>query len=163
MADSAFPVLGSPENWALQYSQIPSTGTFLTRFTILRLRFAMPTVSHRPIQDASPVDFKLHTTGERRDGCMINALFELKRRFRSTVFGFLRKKPNGEKNELPIDLPNLEDGCMRTQVSFVNGVGPLISADGAVARPIHPLPCTALVAPTASIHMQDLCRDQVGR
>src|SRR5271157_2674564 len=44
MADWAFPILGSPENWALQRSQIPSTGMFLTRFTIRRLRLAIPKV-----------------------------------------------------------------------------------------------------------------------
>jgi hypothetical protein len=60
MADSAFPVLGSPENWALQYSQIPSTGTFLTRFTIRRLRLGMDRVSHRAKPIASLWKFKLH-------------------------------------------------------------------------------------------------------
>ena len=29
-------------------------------FTIRISRFGMPTVSHRPTRDASPVDFKLH-------------------------------------------------------------------------------------------------------
>jgi hypothetical protein len=46
MADSAFPVLGSAENCALQYSQIPSAGTFLTRFTIRRLRFGIKHLVH---------------------------------------------------------------------------------------------------------------------
>jgi hypothetical protein len=34
-------MLGFPENWALQYSQIPSTGTFLTRFTIRSFRWGI--------------------------------------------------------------------------------------------------------------------------
>jgi hypothetical protein len=52
--------VGSAENCALQYSQIPKTGILADRFTILRLRFAINTVSHKPGNHASLVDFKRH-------------------------------------------------------------------------------------------------------
>jgi len=65
MADCAFPMFGSPENSALQYSQIPRTGTFLTRFTIRRFRFGMSQVSHRTVSSATPMDLKLYHCPEK--------------------------------------------------------------------------------------------------
>lgn len=54
-------MLGSPVNCLLQASQIPSTGTFLTRFTIRNLRFGMRPVSHSPGRMHRPADFKRTT------------------------------------------------------------------------------------------------------
>jgi hypothetical protein len=62
-ASNWFSMVGCPfvvcpsaraENWALQYSQIPSTGRLANRFTILRWRCAMNTVSHRPESITTP-------------------------------------------------------------------------------------------------------------
>jgi hypothetical protein len=65
-------MLGSPENCLLQASQIPSTGTFLTRFTIRNLRLGMRQVSHSPGRMHRPADFKRTTIPIGR--CLRDAL-----------------------------------------------------------------------------------------
>jgi len=74
------PEFGSPENWALQNSQIPSTATFLTRFTIRRWRFGMKQVSHRPWRllpcgfQTAPLRKLFHIDAQPRLGTMAAVL-----------------------------------------------------------------------------------------
>lgn len=64
---------GSPVNSALQASQTPITGVFLTRFTIRRLRFGMNSVSHRMSWIDTPLE-KLGDTLFEHENSVFNAV-----------------------------------------------------------------------------------------